>query len=103
MSDSSVDFAACEPVNDLWPSLVETLGLERSQRAVRQALDLQAMSGSAATVPVLFCETCGLALASTDLLREHTGLNSHGQDMVLLFSPKSQQCQLIWGKFKAEG
>ena len=95
MSDSSVDFAACEPVNDLWPSLVETLGLERSQRAVRQALDLQAMSGSAATVPVLFCETCGLALASTDLLREQTGLNSHGDGFVLLFSTRSATVQLV--------
>jgi hypothetical protein len=31
------------PVNDLWPQLVERLGLERSSRAVQQALDLQAM------------------------------------------------------------
>lgn len=95
MSDSSIDFASCEPVNDLWPSLVETLGLERSQRAVRQALDLQAMSGSASTVPVLFCETCGLALASTDLLREQTGLNSHGDRFVLLLSTRSATVQLV--------
>ena len=95
MSFPSVDFEASSPVNDLWPALVERLGLERSQRAVRQALDLQAMQGSAATVPVLFCETCGLALASTDLLREQTGLNGHGDDFVLLFSPRSNAVQLV--------
>ncbi|KZR87338.1 hypothetical protein MITS9509_01188 [Synechococcus sp. MIT S9509] len=98
MSHPSVDFAASAPVNNLWPALVERLGLERSQRAVRQALDLQAMQGSAATLPVLFCETCGLALASTDLLREQTGLNAHGDDYVLLYSPKSQSVQLVCPK-----
>ena len=75
--------------------LVERLGLERSQRAVRQALDLQAMQRSAETLPVLFCETCGLALASTDLLREQTGLNGHGENFVLLFSPKANAVQLV--------
>ena len=95
MSHPSVDFAASAPVNDLWPALVERLGLERSQRAVRQALDLQAMQGSDATLPVLFCETCGLALASTDLLREQTGLNGHGDNFVLLFSSRSNAVQLV--------
>ena len=95
MSSLSIDFAASAPVNDLWPSLVEKLGLERSQRAVRQALDLQAMQGSDDTLPVLFCETCGLALASTDLLREQTGLNGHGENYVLLFSPRTNAVQLV--------
>ena len=95
MSYPSVDFAASTPVNDLWPALVERLGLERSQRAVRQALDLQAMQGSAATLPVLFCETCGLALASTDLLREQTGLNGHGDNFVLLSASRSNAVQLV--------
>ena len=98
MSSLSIDFAASAPVNDLWPSLVEKLGLERSQRAVQQALDLQAMQGSNDTLPVLFCETCGLALASTDLLREQTGLNGHGDDFVLLFSSRSNAVQLVCPK-----
>ena len=95
MSQSSIDFSACEPVNDLWPSLVDRLGPGTSQRAVRQALDLQAMQGSDGTLPVLFCETCGLALASTDLLREQTGLNSHGDRFVVLFSSRSATVQLV--------
>jgi hypothetical protein len=95
MSQSSIDFSACEPVNDLWPSLVDRLGPETSQRAVRQALDLQAMQGSDGTLPVLFCETCGLALASTALLREQTGLNGHGEQFVLLFSSRCSAVQLI--------
>ena len=103
MTDSQLDFAALDPVNHLWPAFVERLGSDKAQRAVRQALDLQGMRGHPGTLPVLFTETGGLALASTDLVREHTGLNSHGQDMVLLLSSKSQQCQLIWGNFKAEG
>jgi len=95
MTRSSIDFSACEPVNGLWPSLVERLGLEKAQRAARQALDLQQMSGHGGTLPVLFCETCGLALASTDLLREQIGLNAHGERMVLLYSSRSQEVQLL--------
>ena len=95
MTGSSIDFSTCEPVNGLWPSLVERLGLEKAQRAARQALDLQRMSGHGDTLPVLFCETCGLALASTDSLREQTGLNGHGEHMVLLYSSRAQEVQLL--------
>ena len=95
MTGSSIDFRACELVNGLWPSLVERLGLEKAQRAARQALDLQQMSGHGGTLPVLFCETCGLALASTDSLRKQTGLNGHGERMVLLYSSRSQEVQLL--------
>ena len=36
-----LDLARFPPVNHLWPELVERVGLERSGRAVQQALDLQ--------------------------------------------------------------
>ena len=44
MSDSLPDFAALSTVNHLWPAFVERLGLDKAQRAVRQALDLQGIS-----------------------------------------------------------
>lgn len=100
MLEASFDFAAFKAVNHLWPALVEHLGVVRSQQAVRQALDLQGMHGKEGTVPVLFVETCGIALASSVLLREETGLNAHGQGMVLLVSRKTQSLQLIWGDLK---
>ena len=102
MPESQLDFAALRPVNHLWPAFVERLGTDRSQRAVRQALDLQGMRGHFGSLPVLFTETGGLALASTDLVREQTGLNAHGKDMVLLLSSRSQECQLIWGDFDSK-
>ena len=89
------DFAACLPVNHLWPAFVDRLGVDRAQRAVRQALDLQGMRGHDGTLPVLFTETCGLALARTDLVREKTGLNAHGERMVLLLSVREQTIQLL--------
>jgi hypothetical protein len=46
-------------------------------------------------LPVLFVETGGLALASTDLVREQTGLNAHGDRMVLLLSSRDQVIQLL--------
>ena len=98
MVDLSFDFSAFKPVNDLWPACVERLGLDRSKRAVQQALDLQGMSGGPATLPVLFADTCGVALASTVLLREQTGLNAHAEGMVLLLSKASGEIQLIWGR-----
>lgn len=69
-----LDLAGCTPVNDLWPELVERLGLERSARAARQALDLQAMRGAAGTLPMLLAETCGVALVERARLRAATGL-----------------------------
>jgi hypothetical protein len=95
MADSNIDFASCTPVNHLWPALVERLGSEKEQQAVRQALDHQGMSGQSGSLPVLFVETCGLALASSDLLREQTGLNGHGDRMVLLLSTREQSLQLL--------
>ena len=95
MSDSQLDFAALDPVNHLWPAFVERLGSDKAQRAVRQALDLQGMRGHQGTLPVLFTETGGLALASTDLVREQTGLNAHGERMVLLLSTREQVIQLL--------
>ena len=95
MPASDFDFSPFTPVNHLWPALVERLGSERSQQAIRQALDLQRMRGHQGTLPVLFTETCGLALASTDLVREQTGLNSHGERMVLILSSRSQEVQLL--------
>lgn len=95
MPSPTIDFSDTQPVNHLWPAMVERLGTDRAQRAVRQALDLQGMSGHGGTLPVLFCETCGLALASTDLLREQTGLNAHGERMVLLCSRREKAVQLL--------
>ncbi len=95
MASTDFDFAVCTPVNHLWSALVERLGSDKAQRAIRQALDLQGMRGHPGTLPVLFTETCGLALASTDLLREQTGLNTHGERMVLLLSSREQLVQLL--------
>ena len=95
MSDAQLDFAVLTPVNHLWPAFVERLGTDKARRAVRQALDLQGMRGHDGTLPVLFVETGGLALASTDLVREQTGLNAHGDRMVLLLSSRDQVIQLL--------
>jgi len=95
MADSTIDFSTYTPVNHLWPAFVERLGSEKAHQAVRQALDLQAMSGTESSLPVLFVETCGLALAHTDLVREQTGLNSHGYRMVLLLTQRELEMQLL--------
>jgi hypothetical protein len=91
-----LDLAGCSPVNDLWPQLVERLGLERSARAARQALDLQAMRGASGTVPLLFAETCGVGLLERERLRVATGLPvPEGDGVLLLVSRPRQALQLL--------
>jgi len=94
-ADPALDLARFSPVNTLWPSLVERLGMERSQRAVQQALDLQAMHGTEATLPLLLVETCGLALVNVELLRHQTGLVGAGERLVLLLSRRDLTVQLL--------
>lgn len=95
MSDAMIDFKGFCHVNNLWPQLVEKLGLERSQYAVNQAFDLQKMSGESATIPLLFAETCGVALCNIQCIRLQTGLALDSKTMVLLISLKSKEMQLI--------
>jgi hypothetical protein len=95
MAAPTLDLARFTPVNTLWPQLVERLGLERSQRAVRQALDLQAMQGSSATLPLLLVDTAGIALLSGDQLRAQTGLVGASERLVLLVSPRQRSLQLL--------
>lgn len=95
MSESSLDLARFTPVNHLWPELVERLGLERSSRAVQQALDLQSMHGTRATLPLLLVETCGVALVQSEQLRRQTGLVGAGDRLVLLLSQRNGCLQLL--------
>jgi hypothetical protein len=95
MTDPTLDLAQFSPVNDLWSSLVERLGFDRSRRAVQQALDLQAMHGTAATLPLLLVETCGLALVQAEQLRRQTGLVGAGDRLVLLLSQRQSTLQLL--------
>ena len=92
---AGLDLARFTPVNDLWPQLVERLGFERSSRAVRQALDLQAMRGDATTLPVLLLETCGMALIQAEALRGQLGLAGAAERQVLLVSQPSLRLQLL--------
>ena len=90
-----IEFSGCMPVNYLWPNLIEKIGLEKAQRASRQALDLQSMHGNLSTLPVLLFETCGLALASIELIRCNTGLSCYGDSMILILSTKDNLVQLL--------
>lgn len=96
MQTVELDLASGLPVNHLWGELVERLGLERSVRAARQALDLQAMRGTAGTLPLLLVETCGVGLVDRAELRSGTGLPvPEGDAVVLLFSRRQSALQLL--------
>ncbi|MEY3963577.1 MAG: hypothetical protein RLZZ106_832 [Cyanobacteriota bacterium] len=96
MDVRDLDLAGCTPVNHLWGELVERLGLERSTRAVQQALDLQAMRGSDSSLPVVLVETCGMALIERGALRRATGLPwPEGPGALLLISCPRQELQVL--------
>ena len=83
------------PVNDLWPRFIEKIGIDKAQRAIKQALDLQSMSGNVGTLAVLLYETCGLALISSESLRKHIGMPAYQARMVLLVSVREESIQLL--------
>ena len=96
MQVTDLDLASCTPVNHLWPELVERLGLERSGRAARQALDLQGMRGRASTLPLLLVETCGVGLLERAQVHAATGLPvPDGEGVLMLFSRRRQELQLL--------
>ncbi len=90
-----IDFSFSKPVNYLWPNLNDSLGVEKANEAVHQAIDLQLMNGNISTLPVLFLETCGIALVRIDTLRKQTGVFVVRSRTVLLFSIKMNCFQLI--------
>ena len=90
-----VNFSEFSHVNYLWPRFVENLGLEKAQKAVHQAIDLQRMNASHTTLPVLLFETCGVALVSIDLIHRHTGIFFKSQDIILILSNKKKLLQLL--------
>ncbi len=90
-----LNFSNCELVNHLWPAFLENLGIDRANRAVKQAIDLQKMNGDDLTIPVLFTKTAGIALTTSQLLREQTGLKIFGGNKVVLYSPGSRYMQVL--------
>ena len=85
----------CFLSNELLPSFIKKIGFIKANLAIRQALDLQRMQGSTATLPVLILETCGTALIDSKAIKTYIGLSYLDQKMVLIFSSKLKAIQLL--------
>ena len=85
----------CFLSNELWPNFINKIGFIKANLAIRQALDLQRMQGSSATLPVLILETCGTALINSKAVKAYIGLSYLDQGMVLIFSSKIKAIQLL--------
>ena len=95
MAQSPFEFSSYLAVSHLWSDLLDRLGQEKAQQAISQAFDLQRMYGRLDTIPVLFTETCGLALTSREMLQVQTGLNKFNDNMVLLIDLRGHMLQLF--------
>ena len=93
----TIDLQHFEYVECLWPQLVQRLGIDKSYLAVRQALDMQDMQGDLTTLPVLFYETCGLALIHLDLVSQYLERTFKKDNPVLILSIKDKTFQIIGG------
>ncbi len=91
----SIDFSKFNTVNYLWPQMVDRLGLYKARSVFRESRDLQRMYGNEGTMPVIFEETCGLALAHIDLIRDQIGMSCDGSYMVLVLSIPKMAIQLL--------
>ena len=89
------DFEKCSISNELWPDFINKIGISKAKLAVHQALDLQKMQGNSFTLPVLILETCGAALVNSKVVMMHIGLSYIEQDMLLIYSNKSNSIQLL--------
>tara|TARA_Y100001968_G_scaffold117357_1_gene106749 strand:+ start:1404 stop:1703 length:300 start_codon:yes stop_codon:yes gene_type:complete len=85
----------CFLSNELWPNFINKIGIIKANLAIRQALDLQRMQGSNATLPVLILETCGTALVNSKAVKTCIGLSYLDHRMVLIFSRKLNAIQLL--------
>ena len=96
MRDSSpFNLDECDLSNELWPNFINKVGFIKAKLAVRQSLDLQRMQGSNSTLPVLILETCGTALVNSQAVKNYIGISYLDQEMVLIFSSKSNSIQLL--------
>ena len=94
-NSSFFDFDECYLSNQLWPNFINKIGIDKAKSAVRQALDLQRMQGSSATLPILILETCGTALINSQVIKRHIGMSYVEDGMLLIYSNKLNAIQLL--------
>ena len=96
MKNISIEFSKYESVNFLWPELIEQYGCEKAKKIVSQAIDLQKMNGTEdATIPIIFSGTGGLALISTELIKDLASEQNFNENQVIIFNPKKRLFQLL--------
>ncbi len=97
MKNISIELSSSKSVSYLWSELIERFGLEKANKLISQANDLQKMNGiKDTTMPIVFTGTGGLALISTELLNlKNNSINKKG-NRVLIFNPKNKLFQILY-------
>ena len=96
MKSIKIELSKYEPVDFLWPKLIEDFGFERAKKIVSQAIDLQKMNGKKnITIPIIFSGTGGSALIPIDLLKKQDFISSFKDNQLLIFNLKNKSFQII--------
>ena len=96
MKTVQIEFSNYEPVNFLWPELIEDYGFDKARKIVSQAIDLQKMNGTKNnTMPIIFSGTGGLALIPLRMLEKENFKISYRDNQVLIFNLKRKSIQIL--------
>ena len=96
MKSHLIEFSKYESANCLWPELIEQYGFEKAKKIVAQAIDLQKMNrNEAATIPIIFSGTGGLALIPIESVKEDFLQKDINDNQVLIFNPKKRLFQIL--------
>ena len=91
-----IEFSKYEPVNFLWPALIEDYGFDKARKIISQAIDLQKMNGTKNnTMPIIFSGTGGLALIPIQMLEKENFEISYKDNQVLIFNLKRKSFQIL--------
>ena len=92
----NINFSKCEPVDFLWPELIERFGFDKSKKIISQAKDIQRMHGTEnITMPIIFTGTGGLALILIDLVKKESNYSTTNHNQVLIYNQKRMLFQLL--------
>mgnify|MGYP001107581154 FL=1 len=95
MKNINIELSKYLAVDFLWTDLIEKFGLDKANKLVKQAIDLQKMQGSHDTIPIIFTGTGGLALIQEESFKYEKRDSKTKPTQVLIFNMKMKSFQIL--------
>ena len=95
MKSINIELSKYLAVDFLWTDLIEKFGLDKANKLVKQAIDLQKMHGRHDTIPIIFTGTGGLALIHEESFKNEKRDSKTKPKQVLIFNMKMKSFQML--------